>query len=151
VFLNNLSTSILWLSPRYRILLENQDFKQEILTIVLLLSAMALKFFDSCWSLNSIGKKKDGTEILEFLVQRFCLISFPRVKTRIHYFLFDSVFIKKKIIKSNFFLKKLKLVQTGRFWFCFLGQKPVQTGLTRFFAGLARVFFGLGSVRFFQF
>jgi hypothetical protein len=107
VFLNNLSSSILWLSPRYRILLENQDFKQEILTIVLLLSAMALKFFDSCWSLNFIMKKKDGTEILEFLVQRFCLFSFPNVKVGVIIF-YLVWFLYKKIIKSNFF-KKTKI------------------------------------------
>jgi hypothetical protein len=50
-------------------------------------------------------------------------------------------------------------VQTDRFRFDFviLGKKPVQTGLTRFFPGLARFFsvwlgfFGFGSVWFFQF
>ena len=38
--------------------------------------------------------------------------------------------------------------------FGFLGQKPVQTGLARFFLvwlGFFSGFFGLGSVRFFQF
>jgi len=43
----------------------------------------------------------------------------------------------------------MKPVQTDRFRFgsIFLEQKPVQTGLARFFSG----FFCLGSVRFFQF
>jgi hypothetical protein len=66
--------------------------------------------------------------------------------------------------------KKPKPGQTDRFRFgsVFLGQKPVQTGLARFFrfwlgflgfgsvfsvwrgfSGLARFFVGLGSVRFF--
>jgi hypothetical protein len=49
------------------------------------------------------------------------------------------VFIKKT---------KPKLVQTDRFWFGFFMKKPVQTGLARFFAGLAWFFSGLGSVRF---
>jgi len=46
------------------------------------------------------------------------------------------------------------MVQTDRFWFGFLGQKPVQTGFARFFrfdSVLARFFpgfFSLGSVRF---
>jgi hypothetical protein len=66
-----------------------------------------------------------------------------------------------------------KPVQTDRFRFGFLGQKPIQTGLARFFRfgsvfsdltqffSLARFwlsflpvwlsFFGLGSVRFFRF
>ena len=67
----------------------------------------------------------------------------------------------KKIIKLVFFKNKTELepVQTDcfRFGSVILEQKPVQTGLAwffRFFPGLARiflVFFGLGSVRFFQF
>jgi len=61
------------------------------------------------------------------------------------HFRFGSVFIKK-ITKPNFFFKKTetepKSVQTNRFRFGFLGLKPVQTGLARFWLG----FFGLGSV-----
>jgi hypothetical protein len=57
--------------------------------------------------------------------------------------IFCSVwFLLKKIIKSIFF-KKPKPVQTDQFRFSFLGQKPVQTGLARFFQ--------FGSVRFFRF
>jgi len=66
-------------------------------------------------------------------------------------FIFDSVwFLLKKIIKLNSFFKKTKTepkpVQTDRFRFSFLEQKPVQTGLARFFPvwlgffGLARFF-----------
>jgi hypothetical protein len=43
------------------------------------------------------------------------------------------------------------MAQTDRFRFGFLGQKPVQTGLARFFqfgSVLARFFFSLGLVRF---
>jgi hypothetical protein len=71
------------------------------------------------------------------------------------------VFIKQKVTKSIFKKKipKPKPVQTGRFRFgsVFLGQKPVQTGLDRFFQfgsvfsvwlGFFPVFSGLGSVRF---
>jgi len=43
------------------------------------------------------------------------------------------VFIKKKVIKLNFFLKKPKPVQNDQFRFGFLEQKPVQTGLAQFF------------------
>jgi len=61
------------------------------------------------------------------------------------HFRFGSVFIKKKVTKP--ILKKKtetepKPVQTDRFRFGFLGQKPVQTDLARFWLG----FFGLGSV-----
>jgi hypothetical protein len=52
------------------------------------------------------------------------------------YFRFGSVFIKKS--NQTEFKKKTesKLIQTDRFWFSlvwFFGQKPVQTGLARFF------------------
>jgi hypothetical protein len=62
------------------------------------------------------------------------------------YFRFGSVFIKKSN-QTEFFLKKTetepKPVQTDRFWFGFLEQKPVQTGLARFFSGFVRFgFFG---------
>jgi hypothetical protein len=53
------------------------------------------------------------------------------------------------------------LTRGDRFRFGFLGQKPVQTGLTRFFSwfsqfwlgfsGFGSVFFGFGSVWFFRF
>jgi len=86
--------------------------------------------------------------------------------TRGVHFRFCSVFIKKSN-QTEFFFKKTetepKPVQTYRFRFGFLEQKPVQTGLAwffwfgsvlaRFFSGLARffsVFFGSGSVCFFQ-
>jgi hypothetical protein len=55
------------------------------------------------------------------------------------HFRFDSVFIKKSNQTEFFFLKKketeLKPGQTDRFRFgsVFLGKKPVQTGLARFF------------------
>jgi len=84
--------------------------------------------------------------------------------------IFSSIrFLSKKVTKLKFFFKKKpKLGQTGRFRFGFLGQKPVQTGLARFFrfwlgflcfSGFGSVFFGLarffwfGSVlaRFFRF
>ena len=54
-------------------------------------------------------------------------------------FIFVSVrFLSKEVTKPNFFLKKKtetepKPVQTDRFRFGFLEQKPVQTGLARFF------------------
>jgi hypothetical protein len=71
--------------------------------------------------------------------------------------IFGSVrFLSKKVTKPKFFfLKKSKPGQTDRFRFGFLGKKPVQTGLARFFSVfpvLARffrfgsVFFGFGSV-----
>jgi hypothetical protein len=55
------------------------------------------------------------------------------------HFLFGLIFIKK-ITKPNFFFKKLKPVQTGRFRFSsvVLGQKPVQTGFTWFWPGFFR-------------
>jgi len=73
--------------------------------------------------------------------------------------IFGSVqFLSKKNKQTEFFLKKTKTkpkpVQTDRFRFGFLGQKPVQTGLSHFFS-LARLFpiwlcfFGLA--RFFRF
>jgi hypothetical protein len=80
--------------------------------------------------------------------------------------IFGSVrFLSKKVTKPKFFLKKTetkpKLGQTDRFRFGsgrFLGKKPVQTGLARFFQfwlgffGLTRFFrFGLVLARFFWF
>jgi hypothetical protein len=62
--------------------------------------------------------------------------------------------------KSNQTEIEPKPVQTGRFRFGFLGQKPVQAGLTRFFRfdsfwlvffRFGSVFSGFGSVRFFRF
>jgi hypothetical protein len=71
---------------------------------------------------------------------------------------------KKKINQSKFFFKKTEIeqkpVQIDRFRFGFLGQKPVQTGLSWFFLVLLdffsltrffSLFFGLGSVQFFRF
>jgi hypothetical protein len=66
-------------------------------------------------------------------------------------------FLSKKVTEPKFFLKKPKPGQTDQFQFgsIFLGQKPVQTGLARFFrfgsvfSVLAR-FFRFGSV-FFRF
>ena len=55
------------------------------------------------------------------------------MESRGDYFQFDLVFIKKIIIKPNFFLKKPKPVQTNRFRFGFLGQKLIQTSLAWFF------------------
>ena len=49
------------------------------------------------------------------------------------YFQFDSVFIKKKSNQIKKKLKKSKPVQTDRFRFGFLEEKPVQTGLAWFF------------------
>jgi hypothetical protein len=78
--------------------------------------------------------------------------------------IFGSVrFLSKKVTKPNYFFfeKKTKTEpkpgQTDRFRFgsIFLGQKPVQTGLARFFwfwlgfLGFGSVFFGLA--RFFRF
>jgi hypothetical protein len=62
---------------------------------------------------------------------------------RVNYFWFGLVFIKKKITKPK--LKKPKPVQTDRFRFGFLGQKPAQTGLARFFRFWLG-FFSFGSV-----
>jgi hypothetical protein len=58
------------------------------------------------------------------------------------------IFIKKN--NQTELKKKPKPVQTDWFRFGFLGQKPVQTGLAQFFL-FDSVFFGLGSVRLFQF
>jgi len=72
---------------------------------------------------------------------------FHMVKSRGDHFRFGSVFIKKSNQTEIFFLKKKpKPVQTDRFRFGsvqFLGKKPVQTGLARFFSGFFFV-----SVRF---
>jgi hypothetical protein len=67
---------------------------------------------------------------------------------RDNHFQFGSVFFFKKITKP--ILKKteteLKPVQTDRFRFVFLGQKPVQTGLALFFRFGSVFLFGFGSV-----
>ena len=61
-------------------------------------------------------------------------------------------FLSKKIIKPIFFFFEKKTEtepkpgQTDRFRFGFLWQKPVQTGLTRFFPVLARFFSGFLSL-----
>jgi len=72
--------------------------------------------------------------------------------TRGVHFRLCSVFIKKSN-QTEFFLKKTetepKPVQTYRFRFGFLEQKPVQTGLAWFF-WFGSVFFWFGSV-FFRF
>jgi hypothetical protein len=47
------------------------------------------------------------------------------------------VFIEKS---NQIKIKKTKPVQTNRFWFGFLKQKPVQIDLPWFFSGLARFF-----------
>ena len=70
--------------------------------------------------------------------------------------IFGSVrFLSKKVTKPKlFFLKKKpkpnrnRVKPTGFGSVRFLGQKPVQTGLARFFFWF---FVGFGSVRFFQF
>jgi hypothetical protein len=50
------------------------------------------------------------------------------------YFRFGLVFIKK-VIKPKFFKKnRNRFKPTGSVWF--FGQKPIQTGLARFFSGL---------------
>jgi len=69
------------------------------------------------------------------------------VNTRGDHFRFGSVFIKKSNQTEFFFFWKKtetepKSGQTDRFRFGFLGQKPVQTGLARFF------WFWLGFFRF---
>jgi hypothetical protein len=74
--------------------------------------------------------------------------------TRGDHFQFDSVFIKKKATKPKKKIKKKrkhKPVQTDQFRFSlvFLEQKPVQTGLARFF-WFGSVFFGFGLARFFS-
>jgi hypothetical protein len=54
--------------------------------------------------------------------------------TNLGVIIFYSIrFLSKKKIKPIFLLKKPKPVQTDRFRFGFLGQKPVQTGLALFF------------------
>jgi hypothetical protein len=56
--------------------------------------------------------------------------------------IFGSVrFLSKKITKP-------KQVQTDRFWFGFLGQKSVQTGLARFWLGFFRFWLGFFPVFF---
>jgi hypothetical protein len=66
--------------------------------------------------------------------------------------IFSSVrFLSKKITKLKFKKKKTETepVQTDRFRFGFLGQKPVQTGLARFFLVWLGFFpVWLGSVQF---
>jgi hypothetical protein len=63
--------------------------------------------------------------------------------TNLGVIIFYSIrFLSKKKIKPIFLLKKPKPVQTDRFRFGFLGQKPVQTGLARFWLS----FFLFGSV-----
>jgi len=57
----------------------------------------------------------------------------------------------KKNNQIDFFLKKPKPVQTDWFRFGFLGQKPVQIGLARFFSGLAQFFFVWVRFGFFGF
>ena len=52
--------------------------------------------------------------------------------------IFGSIFIKKSNQTKFLFFLKPKPVQTDRFQFGFLGQQPVQTGLTRFFSGFFR-------------
>jgi hypothetical protein len=77
---------------------------------------------------------------------------------------FGSVFIKKSNQTEFFFLKKKPKPNRNRFkptGFGSLEKKPVQTGLARFWLGLARFFpvwlgffpgfFWFGSVRFFWF
>jgi hypothetical protein len=70
------------------------------------------------------------------------------------HFRFGSVFIKKNIQTEFFFKKKTEtcLNQPVLVRFGFLEQKPVQTGLARFFSGLAWFFsvwvrFGFFSFR----
>jgi hypothetical protein len=72
--------------------------------------------------------------------------------------IFGSVyFYIKKIIKLKFFLKKIETGSNRPVSVRFLGQKPVQTVLVRFFlfssvfSQFGSFFFGLGSVRLFQF
>jgi hypothetical protein len=75
--------------------------------------------------------------------------------TRGNHFRFGSVrFLSKKVTKPNFFFWKKNRNRTKTDWvrFRFLGQKPVQTGLARFFPVLLgffvwlSFFFGFGSV-----
>jgi hypothetical protein len=68
---------------------------------------------------------------------------------------FDSVqFLSKKITKLNFFFKKTETGSNQPVSVRFLGEKPVQTGLARFFwfwLGFLGFFSGFGSVRFFTY
>jgi hypothetical protein len=62
--------------------------------------------------------------------------------------IFSSIrFLSKKSNQTKKKIKKKTETGFGSVRFGFLGQKPVQTGLARFF-NLARFFSGLGSVRF---
>ena len=70
--------------------------------------------------------------------------------------IFDSIrFLLKKIIKLKKIFKKKPKPNRNRFKptgfgsVRFLGQKPVQTGLARFWLGF--LIFGLGLIRFFRF
>ena len=72
--------------------------------------------------------------------------SISNVNIRGVHFRFGSVFIKKNN-QTDFFLKKPKPVQTGRFWFGSVRFCRAKTGSNRF----GSVFFGSGSVRFFRF
>ena len=78
--------------------------------------------------------------------ERECL-SIRDLSCKVEVIIFGSVwFLSKKVIKPKFFFeKKPKPSQTNRFRFGFLGKKPVQTGLARFFF---RFFSVLVSVRF---
>ena len=75
--------------------------------------------------------------------------------------IFGSVrFLSKKVTKPKFFFEKKTETESNRPFsvrFGFLGKKPVQTGLARFFrfgsvlARFGSVFFCFGSVRFFAY
>ena len=95
----------------------------------------------------------------------FKIVFLPKKKqtSKGDYFRFGSVFIKKNN-QTEFFLKKTETGSNRPVSVRFLGKKPVQTGLARFFwfwlgflgffPVLARfflVFFGFGSVRFFTY
>jgi hypothetical protein len=64
--------------------------------------------------------------ILIFFLPK-CIVSF-----RSDHFRFGLVFIKKKTKILKKAKTEPKSVQTDRFRFGFLGQKPIQTGLARF-------------------
>jgi len=68
------------------------------------------------------------------------------------HFRFSSVFIKKSNQTELFFKKTRNRIETSSnrpvpVRFGFLGQKPVQTGLARFFAGFSSVWFGFFGFR----
>jgi len=97
-------------------------------------------------------KKKGFDNIYSNTIYAMMLLIDP--SSRGVHFLFGSVFIKKNNQTDLFFKKKPKPVQTDRFRFGFLEQKPVWLGffgLAQFWLGFFPVWLGVfGLARFFS-